>query len=194
MNKDAAGRGTGIFEVVECVVEDGGDVFGGGIAKPESLVVELAAEVVGAGGADAVEHVGYPAPPQRLSVPGHHVAAEEHVIRHTGALAVGGVRGGSGGGGRGVVIWGEAVVGSGAGPLVGRVMAGDGEGKEGTTGAGRTGGDRARAGRHGAAGPGGGAPEDLAGSQSFILAVHRRRLPTTSVERYLCERDRGTTG
>lgn len=90
MNEDAgAGERSDLLEIIEGVVEDGGDVLGGGIVEPEGLVNEIAAEVVGAaGGSDAVEDVGDAVAAEGVAVAGDGVAAEVDVVGDAGAVAV----------------------------------------------------------------------------------------------------------
>lgn len=98
------GEGTDELEVVEGVVEDGGDVLGRRVVEPEGLVDEVAAEVIGAArGPDAVEHVGDAVAAEGVAVAGGGVAAEVEVVGDSGAVeavvvvVVGGGGGGAGG-------------------------------------------------------------------------------------------------
>lgn len=117
----AAWRGTGALEEVKCIVEDRGEVLSGRVAEPQRPVGELAAEVVGAGGAGAVEHVGDAMAAEGRAVTCHRVATQVDVVVNAGDVAVAVVRSSrgssgrsGGGGGRGGPVAG--VVGGGAGP------------------------------------------------------------------------------
>lgn len=90
MNEGAgAGERADLLEIVEGVVQNGGDVLRRRIKEPEGLIYEIAAEVIGAaGGADAVEDVGDAVEAEGVAVAGDGVAAEVDVVGDAGAIAV----------------------------------------------------------------------------------------------------------